>query len=300
MSAAGTALAQVAAHEQIISFDMGGGAPFTKAAGNEQDYPLRSVASPGFAGGFQYIYHLTPEVGLGADVYYSAFHNANPSAANGTVFHSSLITYELLQRYVFLPYSKDYNPYFIAGIGGNSVYLNWRQRATGGTSYLNGSYTYASFSAGLGAESNITQQLIMGVEARWRYMGTHAFSMANPPDGPGGSTQLVYGPASELVAAFRLGFRFGSSQKFGTAFVDSARMINTTDAGIKARLESELRSQPNLDISHVTIDVDVGVVTLSGMVNSSREKDVITRVARRIPGADQVIVNLVVSEAALP
>jgi len=72
--------------------------------------------------------------------------------------------------------------------------------------------------------------------------------------------------------------------------------VDMTNAGIKARIESELRGQTNLDLRYVTLDVDNGVVTVSGMVNSFREKDLLYRIARRVRGVDQVIDNIIVQE----
>jgi len=65
-----------------------------------------------------------------------------------------------------------------------------------------------------------------------------------------------------------------------------------------ARLVNEtiLRSQPNLDLRSLSIDVDSGVVTLSGVLSSRQEQDLVTRIARRTKGVDQVLVNILVPE----
>jgi osmotically-inducible protein OsmY len=72
--------------------------------------------------------------------------------------------------------------------------------------------------------------------------------------------------------------------------------VDLSDAAIKARIETTLRSQPNLDLRYLSIDVDTGVVTLSGVLNSRREQDLVTRLARRTKGVDQVLVNVLVPE----
>ena len=72
--------------------------------------------------------------------------------------------------------------------------------------------------------------------------------------------------------------------------------VDLSDAAIKARIEVALRSQPNLDLRYLSIDVDTGVVTLSGVLNSLREKDLVTRIARRTKGVDQVLVNVLIPE----
>jgi osmotically-inducible protein OsmY len=72
--------------------------------------------------------------------------------------------------------------------------------------------------------------------------------------------------------------------------------VDLSDAAIKARIETALRSQPNLDLRTLTIDVDTGVVTLSGVLKNRREEDLVTRIARRTQGVDQVLVNILVPE----
>ena len=78
--------------------------------------------------------------------------------------------------------------------------------------------------------------------------------------------------------------------------VRNIQPVDLSDAGIKARIETALHSQPDLDLRYLTIDVDTGVVTLSGLVNTLREREVISRVARRTRGVDQVIVNVMIPE----
>lgn len=72
--------------------------------------------------------------------------------------------------------------------------------------------------------------------------------------------------------------------------------VDLSDAAIKARIETALRSQPNLDLRYLTIDVDTGVVTLSGVLKDRREQDLVTRLARRTKGVDQVLVNVFIPE----
>lgn len=80
------------------------------------------------------------------------------------------------------------------------------------------------------------------------------------------------------------------------ACMSNVQPLDFTDAGIKARVETALRGQPDLELRYVTIDVHSGIATISGMVNSYQDKDTITRIARRTKGVDQAIVNLLVPE----
>jgi osmotically-inducible protein OsmY len=72
--------------------------------------------------------------------------------------------------------------------------------------------------------------------------------------------------------------------------------VDLSDAAIKARIVTALRSQPGLDLRYLSIDVDTGVVTLSGTLKNRREEDLVTRIARRTKGVDQVLVNILLPE----
>ncbi len=76
----------------------------------------------------------------------------------------------------------------------------------------------------------------------------------------------------------------------------TAQPMDSSDAAVKSRLVSALKSQPGLNLRFVTVDVTDGVVTLSGMVDSFREKNLVDRIARGTKGVDQVLVNLIVPE----
>jgi len=70
----------------------------------------------------------------------------------------------------------------------------------------------------------------------------------------------------------------------------------SSDAGIRARLEQTLRSHRNLDLHAVTIDVHSHVVTISGIAASWEDKRLIEKIARDLPGVEQALVNLIISE----
>ena len=72
--------------------------------------------------------------------------------------------------------------------------------------------------------------------------------------------------------------------------------VDNSDPAIKARIETQLHSQPDLDLRYVNVDVNSGVVTLSGMVSSIKDRNLIDNIARRTSGVDQVAVNLIVPE----
>ncbi len=70
---------------------------------------------------------------------------------------------------------------------------------------------------------------------------------------------------------------------------------DTSDPAIRARLIHALKADGTLDLRTVDIDVHVGVVTLSGIVRSEADKRAMARIARKVPGVEQVVANLLVS-----
>lgn len=69
-----------------------------------------------------------------------------------------------------------------------------------------------------------------------------------------------------------------------------------SDPAVKARLESLLRGRRDLDLKYVTLDVNAGVATISGIVPTGEQVRVIRRLAAGVRGVDQVMNNLVIQE----
>lgn len=69
-----------------------------------------------------------------------------------------------------------------------------------------------------------------------------------------------------------------------------------SDPAVKASIESQLRGLPGLDMRYVTIDVNAGVATVSGLVPSREQQRTIDRIVRRTRGVDQILNNLVIQE----
>jgi len=82
----------------------------------------------------------------------------------------------------------------------------------------------------------------------------------------------------------------------GAACSHQVQEIDDSDPAIKARVESALRGGKDLDVRYVAIDVESGVVTISGLVSAPDQVRKIGRVIARIHGVDQVVNNLAVQE----
>ena len=69
-----------------------------------------------------------------------------------------------------------------------------------------------------------------------------------------------------------------------------------SDPAIKARIQLSLQGRKDVDARFVTIDVTNALVTISGIVPSSDQIQIIDRIAKRTPGVDSVMDNLVIQE----
>ena len=69
-----------------------------------------------------------------------------------------------------------------------------------------------------------------------------------------------------------------------------------SDPVIKARIEQLINGRADLDLRYVSVDVNSGVVTVSGIVPSHEQRRAIERLAKSARGVDQVLNNLVIQE----
>jgi osmotically-inducible protein OsmY len=71
---------------------------------------------------------------------------------------------------------------------------------------------------------------------------------------------------------------------------------DNSDAVIKARIEQQFMAQRDLDSSHLVLDVHGHIATVSGVVRSWEEKQILERIMRRTSGVDQALINVVIQE----
>ncbi|MDD5304198.1 MAG: BON domain-containing protein [Elusimicrobia bacterium] len=69
-----------------------------------------------------------------------------------------------------------------------------------------------------------------------------------------------------------------------------------SDQATKARLEAVLRGRRDLDLKYVTVDVNAGAATISGLVPNGEQLRIIRRLAAGVRGVDQVLNNLIIQE----
>lgn len=69
-----------------------------------------------------------------------------------------------------------------------------------------------------------------------------------------------------------------------------------SDSAVKARIEQKLRGLPDMDLRYVTVDVNAGIATISGIVYSREQQWTIDRLVRKTRGVEQILNNLVIQE----
>jgi len=69
-----------------------------------------------------------------------------------------------------------------------------------------------------------------------------------------------------------------------------------SDPAVKAHIESQLRGLADLDLRYVTISVNSGVATVSGLVPTREQQRTIDRIVRRTRGVEQTLNNLAIQE----
>lgn len=76
----------------------------------------------------------------------------------------------------------------------------------------------------------------------------------------------------------------------------STQEVDYSDPALRARIESALQAEPELELKYVSLDVHDRVVTVSGLVPSWNQKQRIYTIVRDTRGVDQVVLNLIIQE----
>lgn len=82
----------------------------------------------------------------------------------------------------------------------------------------------------------------------------------------------------------------------GCASFNELTEADLTDPAIKARILHRLKGEEGLNVAKVELDVHIGVVTVSGMVDSYEARERVVYVARRTRGVRHVVANLIVEQ----
>lgn len=209
------ASAVVKAGEQQVSVNVGAAVPTTKFDLSAVGGNTETMGGSGVGFGGQYLYHLTPALGLGGEFSYASFGDKAHAITNAIVTSSyKTWTTEVIARYVLMPEARV-NPYFIAGLGMGSVSAKAMTKPAPGFVWSNtgaaesrtnfdGSATGVAFSLGGGADADITDSLFAGLDLRWRFVGA---KKDYADQVTGGVDTLSSG--SGLAIAGKIGYKFG-------------------------------------------------------------------------------------------
>ena len=81
-----------------------------------------------------------------------------------------------------------------------------------------------------------------------------------------------------------------------TACRSLTQEVDLSDQATKVRIEALLRGRKDLDLKYVTVDVNAGAATISGLVPNIDQLRIIRRLTAGVRGVDQVLNNLIIQE----
>jgi len=94
--------------------------------------------------------------------------------------------------------------------------------------------------------------------------------------------------AAALIGAF--------AAAAGAGCIRDLSYLDVSDAGVTARVKAELKSHREVNVQYLDVSTNMGLVTISGMVDSSDARRNVRNIVHRIPGIKQLILNLLVQE----
>lgn len=107
----------------------------------------------------------------------------------------------------------------------------------------------------------------------------------------GQALKCYHFPVRPLLLAAVIALAAGSSACRG-----STQEVDLSDPATKARIESVLRGRRDLDLKYVTVDVNSGTATISGIVPNGDQQRIIRRLVARVSGVEHVLNNLIIQE----
>jgi opacity protein-like surface antigen len=123
----------------------------------------------GFSINPRYLYQLRSHLAIGGELSYSNFPDrAVPLGGGFGTAGGSAFTMEGIARYLFDP-SARVSPYLIGGLGFNNYSAT--VRSPGGNLLIDSSSAGLAMSAGAGVQADLSDQVVLSGEARWR-LGT--------------------------------------------------------------------------------------------------------------------------------
>jgi opacity protein-like surface antigen len=213
---AGTAMAQFSAGSSEAGFTVGGAIPLTKTDLTDLGGKNETAVKSGVDFGGRYLYHTTPVWAFGGEVSYSAFGDKTHDLGGLAEIKESAGALDVqgIAKYTFAA-DKKTRPYLIGGIGYGSLKLKTQTKPVGGAAWADTGTTESrtnfdenfgglALSMGAGFEHFLTDTLLLGIEGRWKYLGTK--DTVNDP---------VLGATWDIKSNSSLLLTAGLSWKFG-------------------------------------------------------------------------------------
>jgi osmotically-inducible protein OsmY len=94
--------------------------------------------------------------------------------------------------------------------------------------------------------------------------------------------------AAALIGALAAGAGAGCLQNLSA--------LDTSDPAVTARVKAELKAHRDVKVQYLDVSTNMGVVTISGMVDSSETRRKVQKIVYRVPGLKQLILNLLVQD----
>ncbi len=107
----------------------------------------------------------------------------------------------------------------------------------------------------------------------------------------GQALKCYHFPVRPLLLAVLAALAVGTSACRGTMQEE-----DLSDHATKARIETLLRGRRDLDLKYVTVDVNAGAATISGIVPNGDQQRIIRRLVARVRGVEHVLNNLIIQE----
>lgn len=180
--------ASLAGGDQLGSLNLGMTIPLAKVDATSSGNGKDDIGTVGFSGGGQYLYHLNPNWGFGADFNFAKPGKKTSSSlyTNGdATIETRSIVFMAISRYAFMP-GGSFHPYLLGGLGLHNTSLKttdqpqsgflWTDTSTAERrTVVDGSVTSFAAALGVGTDLFFNEQVFAGVEGRWQYLGSGTY-----------------------------------------------------------------------------------------------------------------------------
>lgn len=205
---------------QVISINVGGAVPLTDVNVSDAGGGKEKIGATGPNFGGQYLYQILPNLGIGADINYSAFGDKTSTTfipgGDSTISSKSLVALSIV-KFHFVTEGRVL-PYVLGGLGFHNSSLKidakpspgfvWgNTRTTETRNELDDSASNLALGLGAGLDIPVNESITLGVETRYQYLGESTYNTTVAAQRDFGVTG-VKGAASMILITGRVGYKF--------------------------------------------------------------------------------------------